>query len=76
MARTPRLKGRGLQIQKGLLPAGNPIGKGTTGEVVEPIGADAPSTYVVWTDGKYAYEISGGIVPSITLAESLVRVQP
>lgn len=64
------------KIQEALLPAGNPIGAGTTGEVVEPIGADAPSVYVLWITGNDAYEITGLVAPPIILAKDLVQVRP
>ena len=64
------------QIQDALLPAGNPIGAGTTGEVVEPIGADTPDVYILWTHGEDAYQIDGSGTSSIRLAKDLVEVQP
>jgi hypothetical protein len=62
------------RIQVSLPAAGNPIGPGTHGQLVMPIGAEAPDTWVRWTQGRFTYEIDGLIMPGDEVARALVRV--
>ena len=56
-------------------PAGNRIGRGTTGQLFQGLAADNAARELVWSQGGHPYEIYGYRAPAIHLARSLVRVR-
>ncbi len=58
------------------LPSGNPVGPGTSGDVVRDFGADGGNSAVIWTAGTAAYEVWGRDTAAFTLAQDLARVRP
>lgn len=56
-------------------PAGNPIGRGTTGQLFHGLAADNAAMELIWSQGGDQYAIYGYQAPAIRLVQSLVRVR-